>query len=444
MEEKEQQGSRTGTFLRLGALTLALVLIWQILAPSLLDYANAKALTRQETTPTTEPQLLTAQEYFDQATACIQNGSYADALPLLEQAIDLAEDEALLSRLWLTTASVYILTGDTAAAEKALNTCLEADDGQTDALLLRAQLAIENGKTADAIGDVEAYLTLAPEDTATRQTLAQLMESCGDYAGAAEVYGELNDREPEDASHRLNRLRCFFLCGRYEEAIAGFDEYKESIPEGEDDPFGGIADFLRAACYLQLGDYPTAEAGFRLAIQAGYDQAGCLEQITLCRFEQGDYAGVLETGGEVLALTDATLTAPELLHQRMGIAAMYLGDYQAGLDSLEQAEELSPGLEGNAYYRGICLLSLQRLEEAAQAFDQALAEGFLTQLCYYNRGVCYVNLGEYDKALSDMDKAVELAEDADVTGAAQEIRTQLTEYLEQTASQSEAYDTQES
>lgn len=438
MEEKtERQGRRFGKTLRLCSLVLAVVLIWQIAAPSMLEFARALSRDEEASSGQEQPMPDTAQGFYELAAAAIGEEDYDTALLRLGdmkkmlQAPESAEEQQLLSQAWLMEASIHILKEDFSTARTALDASLEADPAQAQALLLRAQLAIEGGDYQEAIADVNRYLKNDPTDTATRQTYAQLLEQAQQYEAAAVEYEALYRQMPDDESFRLNALRCLFLDGSYEEAINGFDDYKSRLPEGEADPYGGIADFLRAACLLQLEDYPGAIAGFRDAEEAGYDRAACLEQIGLCQFEAGNYAGVLSNGQTMFAMEDGQIAMPELAYQRLGVAALYLENYQQALDNLDQAEALMPGLEGNAYYRGVCLLALSRTQEAVQAFTTSIGQGYLPQFCYYNRGVCHVELEEYEQALEDMEQALKSGQDPDLTAAAQELKDQLAVYLKQ-------------
>lgn len=444
MEEKnDQQGRGLGIALRLCAFALAVVLLWQVVAPSMLEFAKAQS-REEDVSQTQQTESLlpdTAQGLYELATTAIGEEDYdtallylADTRNMLDKSDD-PEDLALLSQAWLMEASIYILKGDLVSAQEALDGSLEADPTQGQALLLRAQLSIEGADYSAAIADVKSYLEDNPTDTATRQTFAQLLEQAQQYGDAAEEYEILYQQDTSDESFRLNALRCLFLAGSYEDAIAGFDDYIGRLPEGEADPYGGIADFLRAACLLQLEDYTGAVVGFQTAEEAGYDKAACLEQITLCQFEIGNYEAVLTTGQAMFAIEDGQIAMPELAYQRIGIAAMYLEDYQKALDNMDKAEALSPGLEGNAYYRGVCLLALGRNEEAAQAFTDSIDQGYLTQFCYYNRGVCRVELEDYETALADMELALANGQDPDLTAATQELKEQLTAYLEQQATE---------
>ena len=188
-----------------------------------------------------------------------------------------------------------------------------------------------------------------------------------------------------------------------------------------------MALFLRAACVMQLGRLDEAEEGFRQAMDLGYDEGACKEQIVLCSFARGDYQQTAQYGVELLE-TEVRLNTPELMYQRLGASMMQLGRYEDAVRYLDQAETLELGLTGNAYYRGVSLLALHRYEEAAADFGRSIDEGFLTQFCYYNRGVCYVQMLDYEKAARDMEMTLTSGQDAELIEAAEEILRQIEAY----------------
>lgn len=476
---KKMKNQYTGKALRYGALALSAALAWQVMSPSMTHFIGAMAEEDSRLSKiygilsdnVGDPE--TAQDYYEMANISIGKGEYETALQQLETARRLLmtvetaemgeqtevgdeeaakqpelrdaatlsdEERTLLADICLKTASVYILTDKLDEAQTALDETLEFNPDTVQALILRAQLNIEQQDYADAIVDMRKYLELNPTDVSNRQTLAQLLENMSDYEGARAQYETLYEQVPDDESFNLNALRCMFLCGRYEEAIAGFDAYKLKVAE-TGDLFGGVADFLRAACLMQLGDYVAAAEGFEMAIDAGYEKSYCLEQITLCSFENGEYEKVISAGKELFGLESAIVSAPELVYQRMGISAMRLGDYESALTSMDKAAEYDPALEGNDYYRGVCLLSLQRPGEAVEAFTASIEQNYLPQFCYYNRGVCYVDLLEYDKAIDDMAMTLESGDDADLIAAAKDILWQFAEYFDQLSAAEAAEET---
>ena len=420
MTENKTEKSRWPFLLRVLAVVLAAAMLVSLIVPAVTGLLSQTGGREQGFAEEFE-------RYNSLADLAITEEKYEEAAEFLEKALELAEgtEEEELARLCLKTASVYVVCGDRERAKELLDRTLELNEASLEALLLKAQLALEEGDALGAMEGLERYVELAPEDLNASLSLAQLYENQGQYKEAMEQYKLLYEKQETDESHHLNALRCSFLSGNYQQSLADFDSYLEKTEETS--PFYPVALFLRAACYMQLGSLDEAEEGFRQAIELGYDEGACLEQIMLCSFERGEYQQTAEYGLELLE-KEAQLNPPELMYQRLGASLMMLERYEEAVKYLDEAEELKLELTGNAYYRGVSLLALHRYEEAVKDFGTSIEQGFLTQFCYYNRGVCYVQLLEYDKAARDMEMTLSSGQDAGLIEAAQEIILQIEEY----------------
>ena len=430
MTENNTEKSRWPVLLRALAMALAAVLVFSLIMPTVAG--TLSSWSRQETADEEvqgeEAQTRSPAEGFELlADLAIKEERYQDAAGYLERALELSEglEADALSRLCLKTASVYVMCGNTDRAVQLLDRTLELDEASLEALLLKAQLALEAGDSRAAMEELERYVELAPEDLNTRLSLARLYESLNDYSAAMTEYELLYEKQSGDESHYLNALRCSFLAGNYEEALGKFDGYLERT--GQDSDYYPVALFLRAACVMQLGRLDEAEEGFRQAMDFGYDEGACMEQIMLCSFERGDYRQTADYAVELLE-TEARLNTPELVYQRLGASMMMLERYEEAVKYLDEAKELGLELTGNAYYRGVSLLALHRYDEAAADFGTSIEQGFLTQFCYYNRGVCYVQLLDYEKAALDMEMTLTSGQDPELIEAAREILLQIEEY----------------
>ena len=422
MTENTTEKSRWALPLRILAITLVAALFCSLVLPTLTGIRTAKGSKTEE-----EQTKSSAESYEALADLAISEERYQEAADWLERALELSEglDAEVLSQLCLKTASVYVMCGNRDRAAELLDRTLELNEASFEALLLKAQLDLEAGDRQKAAEGLGKYLELAPEDLSARLSLAQLYENMNDYAAAMKEYTLLSEKQSDDESHYLNALRCSFLSGNYEEALGRFDGYLEKTPRDSD--YYPVALFLRAACVMQLGRLDEAEEGFRQAIDAGYEEGACIEQIMLCSFERGEYQQTADYGVELLE-TEARLNTPELMYQRLGAAMMLLERYEEAVKYLDEAEARGLALTGNAYYRGVSLLALHRYEEAAQDFGTSIEQGFLTQFCYYNRGVCYVQLLDYEKAARDMEMTLTSGEDAELLEAAEEILRQIETY----------------
>ena len=422
MTENTTEKSRWALPLRILAITLVAALFCSLVLPTLTGIRTAKGSKTEE-----EQTKSSAESYEALADLAISEERYQEAADWLERALELSEglDAEVLSQLCLKTASVYVMCGNRDRAAELLDRTLELNEASFEALLLKAQLDLEAGDRQKAAEGLGKYLELAPEDLSARLSLAQLYENMNDYAAAMKEYTLLSEKQSDDESHYLNALRCSFLSGNYEEALGRFDGYLEKTPRDSD--YYPVALFLRAACVMQLGRLDEAEEGFRQAIDAGYEEGACIEQIMLCSFERGEYQQTADYGVELLE-TEARLNTPELMYQRLGAAMMLLERYEEAVKYLDEAEARGLALTGNAYYRGVSLLALHRYEEAAQDFGTSIEQGFLTQFCYYNRGVCYVQLLDYDRAAQDMQMTLTSGQDAALMEAARSILLQIEEY----------------
>ena len=443
----ENKGNRK-RLIRVVALVLVFVLVYSVVnSPSNLIPQIVRAFAEEDPLSRIYAILQkqiedpkTYDEYYELATIAIGKGEYDKALEHLDACEKLADenDAARMADLMLRRASLNVLTRDFASALPALERALTYDPQSTQALLLRAQISLEQTEYAAAEHDLLAYLALAPNDDTIRATLAQVYETLGQYKDAAASYELLRANAPDNDSHRLNALRCLFLAGDYEGALQGFDEYlaraeadEAAAPGGgerQPDTLRATAYFLRAACKTQMARYADAIPDYQAAIARGYTESLCLEQMVTCAYASEDFANAVAYGERLLAMDNAA--ALDALYQRMGAAALSIERYEDAVAYLDKSIEVNPALPGSHYYRGVSLLSLGRQQEAVADFTVSIEEKYLAQFCYYNRGVCYVQLLDYEKALDDMEMTLVSGDEQSLKDAAKDILWQLAQYYE--------------
>ena len=364
-------------------------------------------------------------DYEALANIAIAKEQYEEALPHLDQCIALCgeEDAQTLAALWVRKGSVLALLLRYDEAVEALDSALSFDPNTAQALMLRAQIFIDQEKLEQAAADMEAYLSLLPEDAQTWSALAQVYETLSQYDRARSCYDRSFALDREDTVSLLNRARSGYLAGDYENALADYNLFLE-----ENGDTGGVGYFLRGACLMQMFRYEEAISDMLAAIENGYpDEALCYEQLSVCAY-------VLERHEDALLYADKTLelssdtTALDVLYQRKGVSQMALERYGGAVEDLTASIAINPELEGSFYYRGVCNLALDALDEAIDDFTGSIERGFLPQFCYYNRGVCYVRKIEYDKALDDMEMTMTVGDDPELLSVARDILWQMAQY----------------
>ncbi len=402
-------------------------------APTALEITAAPQVEATDP-PLETPAPSASEQLYRQAAAAMEKGEYETALDILNKCVALTDetDAESLSETWLKKASVFMLMERQDEAIAALNTALEHNPTASQALLLRAQLEVEQQLYGRATEDLEMYLALVPEDAKTRLSLAQIYETLGKYTQASACYDEVYGQNLADESARLNALRCLFLAGDYVRALNGFETYltdggKAGQSIAEENTLRSTALFLRGACLMMLGRYEEAIGSYEEAKGCGYDEGACLEQVVACQYASEAYEDALKSGQRLLQL-GFTPTVADAFYQRMGVASMSLEQYENAVEYLTHSIEASASLDGNHYYRGVSLLMLERHEEAVADFTKSIEEGFLRQYCYYNRGVCYVRLKDYEKAAEDMRATLSSGNEQSLKDAANNVLGQIARY----------------
>ncbi len=375
----------------------------------------------------TDPE--TAADFTERAEVEIGQQNYESALADLEQARTLTDEQdgAALCVLWLRSASVWILLENYEEARTCTDNALNCDSESATAQLFSAQLYLAQGDSESAIAAYETYVGIQADDLSSRATLAALYEETERYADAAKMYDSLYADAPEEDAYRINALRCDFINGDYETAQQGFDAYLADETKRESE-YRGVAAFLSAACMMQLEQYEAAAERFRTAIDEGYDEASCYEQMVICSFEAGLFEQVV-TLSEEIDRKEWTMTDEALYRQYVGVSLIQLERNEEAVEALTQSIALNPELTGSYYYRGIALLSEERCEEAAEDFTESIEREYQTQYSYYNRGVCRIHTSDYETALDDFGVVLQ-GEDAELVAAAKDVLWQLAEYYE--------------
>lgn len=438
----------------------------------------------------------TFDDYSQLATISIGKGDYDKAMEELDKCLELADPKntAALADVWTKKGSLYALKNNYEEAVSCLTKALDTDPKAQQALLLRAQIYIEQRKYDGAIKDLEAYTAILPDEKNPQTTLAQLYEATGGYEKAQGIYEKLYAKDPTDQAQKLNALRCLFLLKKYQDALDGLDAYlgekatpvavQTVEPASTVKPDGGSpkaeptkvpskekATAVPKATAMPKENAPAATdeaaktpsqaavADSALPAQASYAhylRALCHMQSSKFDLAEADLLDARTLGydeamcleqltaceyaltrhdqvlafGQKLIEMNKSTTAFDVLYQRMGVSAMTLGKTEDAIQYLTTSLGLNEKLAGTHYYRGLCLLTMKKYEEAIKDFTASIDQKFLEQFCYYNRGVCYVQLQDYENALTDMDRTLSSGDDQSLKEAAKKILWQLAQYYE--------------
>lgn len=195
--------------------------------------------------------------------------------------------------------------------------------------------AVRWGGVAQLAGDLEGAsrafrhaLSLAPDDSAARQSLGGILAQQGDTEGAIEQYRRAAVAEPSNAAPRYNLGQLLLRLGRLDASEAELGKALELEPSLLD-------------AYLVL--------------------ASISEQ-------RGDFTAALQSYDRVLAVDPANLQA--LTWRAVALARM--GEEDQALRELEELVEVAPNFAQGHLQLGVLLARLERWDDARARFEETL------------------------------------------------------------------------
>jgi tetratricopeptide (TPR) repeat protein len=146
------------------------------------------------------------------------------ALGRLPESIVLVEEQVKANpKLWrwrLLLAQLHLRNENSSAAEAQIQSLKRLHPHQVDVLQTLAQLRLEQGRTKDAIAEVQTSLNAAPADQRVMVglLLADLQRQSGQPAAALSTYTQLNTQAPLDARPVMAKALLLKEQGQQQEA----------------------------------------------------------------------------------------------------------------------------------------------------------------------------------------------------------------------------------
>ncbi|WP_146204621.1 J domain-containing protein [Massilia glaciei] len=308
--------------------------------------------------------------YKERALVYEQIGQQDKALADADEAIRLQPDRYSAYSL---RARVYLARGERQKLREQAAAVVAVDGRSDEAYITAARMHIDLGERKEALALVDRGVALAP--TASIHVYRAAIRPSSDIAGRRADLKTALKLDPDFPGALRNLAELERDAGRYEEAIAAFDQ---AIANDSTQGMRAILLAGRGSVYAKLGDTVAADRAFASARFAATTPIGLNN---LCWYLAVENAG-LQTA---LAACDA---------------------------SLEQSPESAHTLDS----KGLVLVRLNRFREAVAAYDEAVrrkpAGGAWSR---YGRGIAKHRLGDVKGGDADMKAA-----QAENAGVAQE------------------------
>lgn len=340
---------------------------------------------------------------FSKATALLQQGRFAEAIPVYE-AILRREPRNIGAANLLGIALMQAGRLEEAAA--AIRNALRAGPNQPDAHYNLAVVLQTLGRPDEAIVHLQNVIALKPDDPQARNNLGVALKSIGRFEEAADAYGKATALKPDYAEAHANLAAVLFSLKRFKESIRHGEQAVALNPK-------------LAEAHLSLGNSLRADERIDEALQA-FERA-----ISLQPNRPETYVNVANTliaGGyykrAIPHFERALLLQPETFSSYFKLAScLYLtGRHEEAHAVAEKGfarRPLNPSAE-DEISAGSFLQEANRHDEAVLYFKRALDldPDLAGAHIGYGRGLEIA--GRYDDALYHIDRALELAPSDDM------------------------------
>lgn len=269
-----------------------------------------------------------ANQDLDRGVAHIKNERFAEAIPLLEKALE-ADPQSAMATFYLATA--HEMTGEKDKAIEGYKTALALDEKLVEAASNLAAIYLDDPpRPDDAIAILQRALTKAPDDALLRQNLAYAYGLKGDVDAASEHY--------------------------------------ETILKKKDDP---LVRFAYGSLLFDAKKVKDAVVHLKKAV-AG-DEAEPAMLVTVARMM--GYAKAFE---DCVALFDRAIAKkgddPEW-YVRRGTCKHSLKDEEGAGADFAKSVEVDDKFAAGHYYLGVSLLAQKKPKEAKKALEKAASTG---------------------------------------------------------------------
>ena len=368
-----------------------------------------------------------AADALREAAEALERDDYAAAIPHLESALE-SEPDNVNARFNLAFACQS--TGDHAGAIRHYRLIAAQQPELLPARRNLAGLLMRSGEFGEAAAEYEAISGAQPGDTQVLRLLAAAHAQAGNPGGAAGAFEQILEIEGESAETLVDLARTLDAAGRLHEAVpryiraAGIDpRFAELLPgiAARLDEAGARHDateLYRRVARLRPDDAAAQEeVGIRLleegnvrsstpalersvaieptaerhaALAEAYRRAGkpdlAYDQLRLAAgAAPGDPDKRVRHANALLQRREFELAAREYLAacetdpkhldgwNGLAFAMFQLGNFQASLRAIQEAEKLGPAAAATAYLKALAWDRLQQYEQAAEAYRVFLA-----------------------------------------------------------------------
>lgn len=327
----------------------------------------------------------------------VKNNAAEKAVTLLESFARKAAEETAALNAQSTLARLYLMQGHRETAEKLVAYVLKNDSSNADALFIRARLAYDDGDYERAVGDLRTLAQNKKVATRALLLMAETLLKQGRLDLATDALVQLLNLDPTDQKARVRLAQFYGLQGDKDRALATIKNVNKMDPA------------------YAIG----WESAARLAIES-QDWAFATQATDKLETLDGQKLTALFLRAEIWARTQQAPLAEKAYRQIIETASgqplaqhalRALATLEAGTAYLQKVAAFATPYafanEGMATIYGQILAAAGQLDQAALAFDKALALHPVTQDAFVERAKIFIAQGDPQSAVALLQTAMQ-------------------------------------
>jgi len=316
---------------------------------------------------------------------------------------------------WVTLGTLYDVSGDAANSEKALQTALQLEPNNEDALTKMAEMYSDKGDNAKATQLLRQLVDKNPSEHAYRELARQLMQ-VNDYKGAADALKHALEFSPDDDRLQSGLADALLESNQFDQALPIYQQL------AQDNPREAMFPLRIAMVYRLKHDLPKAQDYLARAKKLAQpdDIDVRMEEVSLDE-AQGKTQDAITALQGILDDTARKTYAPPEQQEREGWL-LHLVDLQRKLQQYDQAMETVnkvAALDNDPKSKAVIVTRASILADQGKVDDAVTEVRKLLKSDHSDRAI-YLQIAEiYEgaKRWNDMGKALNEAEPLSETTA---------------------------
>lgn len=300
--------------------------------------------------------------------------------------------------VWLFKGAMLRATGKTDDAHAAFSEVIKIKPDHMNALVERAQIAIDTQKYEAAQADLSAARKAAPNALIVKYTQALLDFKQNKFAAAKESLQQVNKLAPDFMPAVLLSGAVDLNLGAHKQAEQHLKRYVEQFPDN------AYARKLLAQTMLHGARPDDAAATLAPLLEQDSKDGQLMVLAGMTAAQTNDPAKASDYFTRASALDPKSAA----IRTSLGLSKIRSGNTEAGIGELEKAVELNPGSEE-------AVGALMRAQMSLKQYDKALATAAKAEKQLANsadlhnlRGGAYLGKGDVANARASFEKAVTL------------------------------------